>query len=75
MRDGELSICGCCRQRQDQADYLRCEYGIGDFYRTFAVSELIDPDRITAEHKNGVLTVHLPKAEAAKPKRITVQAQ
>jgi HSP20 family protein len=51
------------------------EYGVGDFHRTFAVSEGIDAHRIQAELKNGVLTLHLPKAEAVKPRRIQVNAQ
>ena len=45
---------------------------VGDFYRAFTIADGIDPDRIAAEMKNGVLTVHLPKAEKVKPKRIAV---
>jgi HSP20 family protein len=55
-------------------NFLLCEYGIGNFYRTFRVSEQVDPDRIHAEYSNGVLTLHLPKAESARPRRIPVQA-
>ena len=53
---------------------LREEYGVGDYRRTFAVGEQIDPERITAELHNGVLAIHLPKAEAAKPRKIQVKA-
>jgi HSP20 family protein len=49
------------------------EYGIGDFYREFRINETVDAGKISAEMKNGVLTVHLPKAEAVKPKRIEVK--
>ncbi len=49
------------------------EYGEGDFERAFAVSEEIDRDRLEASCANGVLTLKLPKAETAKPKRITVK--
>jgi HSP20 family protein len=48
------------------------EYGIGDFHRTFALSEGIDAQGISAELKNGVLTLHLPKAEAIKARKIQV---
>jgi HSP20 family molecular chaperone IbpA len=51
------------------------EYGVGDFYRTFRVSQQVDASRITAEYENGVLTLHLPKAEAARPRKIEVQAR
>jgi HSP20 family protein len=50
------------------------EYGVGDFHRTFAISEGVDAQRIGAELKNGVLTLHLPKAEALKPRKIQVNA-
>lgn len=53
---------------------LHAEYGEGDYERSFAVSEEIDRDKIEAEHKDGVLTLRMPKAETAKTKRITVKA-
>ena len=45
----------------------------GDFYRAFEVSEAIDPKRIFAEFRDGVLTLHLPKVEAVKPRKIEVK--
>lgn len=50
------------------------EYGEGDYERTFTLSEEIDEARIQARMANGVLTLELPRAEAAKPKRISVRA-
>lgn len=73
--NGELIIHGKCAPRHDGVSYLAYEYGIGDFYRAFTIGEAIDADRITAELKHGVLTVHLPKNEAVKPKRITVKTE
>jgi HSP20 family protein len=52
---------------------LLFEYGVGDFYRAFSISQHIDWQKIAAELKNGVLTVHLPKAETVKPKKIAVK--
>jgi HSP20 family molecular chaperone IbpA len=51
------------------------EYSSGGYRRSFALStEQVNRDGIEATVKNGVLKVTLPKAEAAKPKRITVKA-
>jgi HSP20 family protein len=49
------------------------ENEIGDFFRAFRISEQVDAGKIWAELKNGVLTLHLPKVEAAKPRKIAVK--
>jgi len=74
FEDGELTIQGKVEPRyQPDQQFLLVEYGIGDFYRTFRVSEQIDSSRIHATYADGVLTVHLPKVEAAKPRKIEVR--
>jgi HSP20 family molecular chaperone IbpA len=76
FEDGALTIHARVPARQEsQGSYLRQEYGVGDFYRTFRVSEQIDASRISAEYAGGVLTLHLPKIEAAKPRKIKVAAK
>jgi HSP20 family protein len=71
---GELKVYGKVAPRNANVELLYGEYGIGDFHRSFSVSEAIDPEKIAAELKNGVLTVHLPKREAVKPRRIEVKS-
>jgi HSP20 family protein len=71
--NGQLFLHARVPSRQRQANYLLTEYEDGDFYRVFEIHESIDASRITAECKNGVLTVHLPKVEAVKPKQIQVR--
>jgi HSP20 family protein len=71
---GELVLHGKVRPRHPDVDFLLQEYEEGDFYRVFTVHESIDGSRIEAECKNGVLAVHLPKVEAAKPKQVAVRA-
>jgi HSP20 family protein len=51
------------------------EFQLVNFFRQFQLSDEVDVDNISAELKNGVLTLHLPKSEAAKPKRIQVRTQ
>lgn len=72
--NGELTIFGKCTPRSNTQNYLGYEYGVGDFYRAFAINEAVDADKIAAELKHGVLTVRLPKSEAVKPRKIAVKA-
>lgn len=75
VHHGELSILGKVDRpdketrkniyRSGQAEPL-------DFYRAFRLGETLNTDKITAEYQNGVLTVHLPKAEEHKPRKIEV---
>ena len=75
FEDGVLTIQGKVEPRYpENANFLLREYGIGDFYRTFRVSEQVDPGRIHAEYVDGVLHVTLKKAQEALPKRIPVKA-
>ena len=50
------------------------EYEIGDYERTFTLSDEIDHEKIFATVKNGVLRLELPKAEKVKPKKIAIKA-
>jgi HSP20 family protein len=50
------------------------EYNVGNYLRRFTLSSDIDPERIEAHVTHGVLALHLPKAERAKPRRIPVTA-
>jgi len=72
--DEQLMIHGKVPPRHADVPFLRQEYGVGDFQRTFRIGESIDSDQITAELKNGVLAIRLPKSQAAKPRRIEVKA-
>jgi HSP20 family molecular chaperone IbpA len=72
---GELTIYGKVAPRPGDVEFVYGEYGVGDFYRVFAIGEAIDSSRIFAELKNGVLTVHLPKSEAVKPRRIEIKSE
>jgi len=72
---GELSLYGKVQPRRVPAVYLDEEYGVGDFQRSFSIGPEVDADQISAECRDGVLTIHLPKQEKVKAKRIAVQTR
>ena len=72
---GVLTLHGTVEDRGNgEMHTLLCEYGVGDFERSLEVGDAIDAKRIQAEISDGVLTVHLPKKESAKPRRIDVNS-
>ena len=74
FEDGLLTVYAKTTPRHEDVEFLVREYGIGDYYRTFRVHEAVDAERISAQLADGVLTVRLPKAAAAKPRKIAIQA-
>jgi HSP20 family protein len=60
-------------EKTDRENYHRIERHYGEFMRSFTVPTFVDPTRINAEFKDGVLTVTLPKHEEARPKQINVK--
>ncbi len=73
---GVLTIHAKVEPRQPQdTSYLLHRYGVGGFYRAFEVSESVDAEHISAEYKDGVLVLHLPKVERAKARKIEVSAR
>jgi HSP20 family protein len=56
-----------------EARYHRRERSFGSFSRTIQLPFMVDTDRVDASFKNGVLQISLPRADADKPKKITVK--
>ena len=50
------------------------EFGDVEFERAFSVPQTIDTEKVVAELKDGVLCLHLPKSEKAKPRQVEIQA-
>ncbi len=73
--EGRLVIRGERRVETEspEANYHRREREAGFFRRTIALPARVAPDKVSAGMKNGVLTITLPKAEEAKPRKITVK--
>src|SRR6266540_1569641 len=74
FENGVLTIRGDRRLEQDdkRENYHRVERAYGTFTRSFSLPGTLDPERIRAESKNGVLTITLPKKAEAKPRAIQV---
>jgi HSP20 family protein len=75
FENGVLTLRGDRKmENEDKRDnYHRVELAYGTFTRSFSLPATIDAEKIRAESKNGVLTVHLPKKPEAKPKSIQVK--
>jgi HSP20 family protein len=73
MHDGHLTLSGVRRDRALPSEqYHRIERGHGTFSRTFALPLAVDADRITAELRDGVLTVVCPKDTEPSARRVPV---
>jgi HSP20 family protein len=75
VNHGVLSIQGerMFEQSENGKKYHRVERAYGRFSRSFTLPDYVDGNRIAADFKEGVLRVHVPKSEQAKPKSIQVK--
>jgi HSP20 family protein len=75
VEDGTLSITGERKFEKEEKGkkYHRVERAYGSFMRSFTLPEGTTGDKVSAEFKDGVLKVHLPKSEEVKPKSIDVK--
>ena len=65
---GEKKLAGGVREEQ----FHLVERRYGTFTRSFSLPQTVDPSRVTAEYKNGILVVRLPLRDEAKPRSIKV---
>jgi HSP20 family protein len=59
----------------NEENYLRVERAYGTFSRSFSLSNTVNTESIKAEYQNGVLTLHVPKREEAKPRQIKINVE
>jgi HSP20 family protein len=74
VENGLLTIVGERKfEKEENKKYHRVERAYGRFIRSFVLPEGVDPDKVNAEFRDGVLKVHLAKSEQTKPKQIEVK--
>lgn len=73
FEDGVLSVHATVPQRSLPGKQLVQEYGIGDYRRSFRLGEGFDASQISAEYRRGVLTIHVPRLAAVRPRKIEVR--
>jgi HSP20 family protein len=74
IQDDVLTLKGEKKQEKEsnQKNFQRVERSYGVFERSFSLPSSIQSDKVKASYKDGLLTIHLPKAEEAKPKEISI---
>jgi HSP20 family protein len=74
VKDGMLTLSGERKSEKttDGVKYRTVERIEGKFSRSFSLPETVKHDGIQATYKDGILEIHVPKAEEAKPRRIEV---
>lgn len=75
LNENTLTISGKMTQEEEREDknYHLRERRFGSFARSITLPSTVDADKVEAVNENGVLTLHLPKVEAVKPKKIAVK--
>ncbi|MEJ2628871.1 MAG: Hsp20/alpha crystallin family protein [bacterium] len=75
LENNVLTIQGCVKEENpENYTLVHSEYQVGDYYRSFTLSDTIDQDKIKANYENGILRLELPKAEKARSRKIEIQS-
>jgi HSP20 family protein len=74
LKDGTLTLGGerKAEKAAEGVEYRTVERVEGKFFRSFSLPETVKQDGIQAAYKDGILEIHVPKAEAAKPRQIEI---
>lgn len=77
VENNTLTLSGHRKFEKDEnvKGYHRIERSYGEFTRSFAIPNTINNEAVSADYTNGVLTISLPKKEAARPRQVKVAVQ
>lgn len=74
FEQGTLTLRAQIEPRGGGERWLVREYGVGDYERTLEVGDAVEPDGISADYRQGVLVLRLPKQERARSRKIDVRS-
>ncbi len=72
LKDDILTILGKVHDEGGQGQPILSEYRVGNYFRTFRLTEVVDQSKITAAMADGVLKLTMPKVEKAVPRKIPI---
>ena len=77
VQDNILTLSGEKKQEkvEKDANYHRMERSYGSFSRSFTLPTAVQPDKVKANYKDGILRITLPKSEEVKPKQIPITVE
>lgn len=73
VKDDSLILSGERREPAEGQDWLRRELPYGQFYRAFTLPTDVQADKVKAQYRDGLLEIHLPKAESARPRTVNIE--
>lgn len=73
FEDGVLQVQAAVPARDLPGRAVRQEYGIGGYRRSFRFGEGFDASQIAADYRRGVLTIHVPRLAAVRPRKVEVK--
>ena len=73
FEDGVLSLQADVPRRDLPGRGVRSEYGVGDYRRSFRLGDGFDATLITADYRQGVLTIRIPRLAAVRPRKVEVR--
>jgi HSP20 family protein len=75
LEDGTLTIAGTRKDETNEEGktFQRIERRHGQFRRSFALGQDVDPDKVEASYKDGVLRISVPKTEKVRPRKIEIK--
>jgi HSP20 family protein len=76
VKENILTLTGERKAEKEEKDesYHRVERAYGSFTRSFVLPSTVDETKVSADYKDGVLRVHLPKREEVQPRKIVVKS-